>query len=168
VEIDLDADGYGDVVVVSHPPYSAEWTASNVIVARDSDKDTGGLSPEKSDAPLPGNGYDEVIFDGSIGLGDDPDLAWVRINAGKYATVQFAFKVGLAENKFMLGVFSDAGLRDIFKLDYNDRFTEEQAGSPIRGTKFYPLNLFFAFDNVCRTAYGFTGTWEEPHRCPKK
>ncbi|MEW5941089.1 MAG: hypothetical protein AB1750_15590, partial [Chloroflexota bacterium] len=168
VEIDLDADGFGDTVIMARPPYSAEWTTTNVIVAQDTNHDTGGLSPEKSDAPLPGDGYDLVIFDGSIGLGEDNDLAWVRINAGKYATVQFAFKRALAEEKFMLGVFSDAGIRDVFELDYNDRFTEEQAGSPIQGSKYYPLNLLFALDNVCREAYGFTGNWEEPHRCPKK
>lgn len=168
VEIDLDADGYGDTIVVAHPPYSAEWTTTNVIVAQDTNRDTGGLSPEKSDAPLPGDGYDTVIFDGSTGLGNDPDLAWVRINAGKYATVQFAFKRALAEEKFMLGVFSDGGMRDIFQLDYVDRLTEEQAGSPIQGNKYYPLKLLFALDNVCREAYGFEGTGEEPHRCPKK
>jgi hypothetical protein len=168
VEIDLDADGYGDTVIMAHPPYSAEWTTANVIVAQDTNHDSGGLSAEKSDAPLPGDGYDQVIFDGSVGLGDDPDLAWVRVNAGKYATVQFAFKRGLAEEKFMLGVFADAGIRDVFELDYNDRFTEEQAGSPIRGSKFYPLKLLFGVDNVCREAYGFSGNGEEPHRCPKK
>lgn len=166
VEIDLDGDGFGDYVVLAHPPYSAEWSTANVIVAQDSNHDTGGLSAEKSDAPVPGDGYDEIIFDGSIGLGDDPDLAWVRINAGQYATVQFAFKLGLAENRFMLGVIADAGLKDIEQLDYVDRFTKEQAGSPVRGDPFYPLKALFAIDNVCRAVYGFPGTGEEPQRCP--
>lgn len=167
VEIDTDADGFGDYVIAARPPYSVEWTTANVIVAQDSNHDTGGLSAERSDSPLPGDGYDEVIFDGANGLGADPDLAWVRINAGRYATVQFAFKLGLAENRFMLGVIADAGLRDIGQLDYSDRFTEEQAGSPVAGDKFYPLKALFAVDNVCREAYGFVGTGEEPQRCPK-
>lgn len=167
VELDTDADGFGDFVIAAHPPYSAEWSTSNVVVAQDSNHDTGGLSAEKSDAPLPGDGYDEIIFDGSIGLGKDSDLAWVRVNAGQYATVQFAFKIGLAENRFMLGVLADAGLKDIEQLDYADRFTEEQAGSPVGGDKFYPLKALFAVDNVCREAYGFSGTGEEPQRCPK-
>ncbi len=168
VEIDLDADGFGDVIVAARPPYSSEWTAANVIVAQDSNHDVGGLSGERSDAPLPGDGYDEIIFDGATGFGDDPDLAWVRINAGRFATVQFAFKLGLAETRFMLGVLADAGLKDIEQLDYADRFTEEQAGSPVAGDKFYPLKGLFAVDNVCREAYGFTGTKEEPQRCPER
>lgn len=167
VELDLDADGYGDYIVMARPPYNVAWSADNVIVAKDTDHDTGGLSAENTDAPLPGNGYDTVIFDG--GLGNDPDLAFVRINAGKLATVQFAFKISLAENRFMYGVLADAGFKDITSLDYVDRYTEAEAGSPqIEEKDFYPLKVLFAVDNVCRDAYGFTGTYEEPQRCPKK
>jgi hypothetical protein len=167
VELDTEADGFGDFVIVAHPPYSSEWTAVNVQVAQDTNHDTGGLSAEKSDAPLPGDGYDTLIFDGATGLGDDPDLAWVRVNAGDKATVQFAFKIALAENRFMLGVLADAGPKDITQLDYADRFTFEQAGSPVTGVKYYPLGSLFGVDNVCREAYGFTGTGEEPQRCPQ-
>ncbi len=166
VELDLDADGFGDVIIVAHPPYQVEWSTDNVQVARDMDHDTGGLSAERSDAPLPGNGYDKIIFDG--GLGADHDLAWVRINAGKLATVQFAFKLSLAENRFMYGVRADAGLRDITELDYVDRYTEEEAGSPQAEEKLYPLKAIYAVDNTCRDAYGFVGNYEEPQRCPRK
>jgi len=166
VELDLDADGYGDTIIVAHPPYKVEWSTDNVRVAQDTDHDTGGLSAENSDAPLPGNGYDSIIFDG--GLGSDHDLAWVRVNAGKLATVQFAFKISLAENRFMYGVLADAGLKDITSLDYVDRYTEEEAGSPVSDRSTYPLKLIYAMDNVCRDAYGFIGTYEEPQRCPKK
>ena len=80
--------------------------------------------------------------------------------------MQFAFKRGLAENRFMYGVIADAGPRDISDLDYVDRFTKEEAGSPIRGDKFYPLKSLFSVDTTCRTAQGFEGTGEEPQRCP--
>ena len=169
VELDLDADGYGDIIVVAYPPHSAEWSTDNIKIFRDTNRDTGGLSAAKSDAPLPGNGYDKLIFDGGRGPDDnDPDLAWVRINAGRLATVQFAFKLGLAENRFMYGVIADAGPRDIADLDYVDRFTEEEAGSPVRGDEHYPLKALFGVDNTCRTAQGFQGTYEEPQRCPEE
>ncbi len=166
VELDLDADGFGDYIIVARPPYNVEWTTDNVQVVQDTSHDTGGLSAEKSDAPLPGDGYDTVIFDGGRGPDDDPDLAWVRVNAGKRATVQFAFKRSLAEDKFMLGVMADGGLKDIAMLDYVDRFTEAEAGSPVKNDEYYPLNELYGVDNVCREAYGFVGTGEEPQRCP--
>lgn len=166
VELDLDADGYGDTIIVAHPPYKVDWSTENVQVAQDTDHDTGGLSAENSDAPLPGNGYDKIVFDG--GLGDDHDLAWVRVNAGKRATVQFAFKLSLAGSRFVCGVLTDAGLKDITSLDYVDRFTEAEAGSPETSNANYPLKAIYAVDNVCREAIGFVGTGEEPQRCPKK
>jgi hypothetical protein len=168
VELDTEADGYGDYIIIARPPHSPEWSTDNVQVVEDTNDDTGGLSAAKSDAPLPGNGYDKVIFDGGRGPDDDPDLAWVRVNAGSTATVQFAFKIHLAENRFMYGVIADAGPRDITDLDYVDRFTKEEAGSPVRGNKNYPLKALFGVDNTCRTAQGFEGNWEEPQRCPKK
>ncbi len=168
VELDLDADGYGDYVIVARPPHPVEWSTDNVQVWQDQDHDTAGLSAEKSDAPLPGNGYETLIFDGGRGVKDDPDLAWVRVNAGKNATVQFAFKRLLAENRFMFGVVADAGWMDIAEWDYADRLTKEQAGSPIKGDAEYPLKELFAVDNTCWQAQGFTGNYEEPKRCPKK
>ncbi len=168
VELDLDADGFGDYIIVARPPHSVSWSTDNVQVVWDTDHDTGGLSAEKSDAPLPGDGYDTVIFDGGRGPGDDPDLAWVRVNAGKNATVQFAFKRSLAENRFMFGVLADAGPRSIADLDYVDRFTEAEAGSPVRGDKNYPLKALYGVDNTCWQAQGFEGTGEEPKRCPLK
>jgi hypothetical protein len=165
VELDTNADGFGDMIVTAHPPYSVDWSTANVQVAQDTNRDTGGLSAEKSDAPLPGDGYDEIIFDGGQGIGSDPDLAWVRVNAGKKATVQFAFKKSWAGTQFMYGVIADGALKDIGKMDYVDRFTEEEAGSPVRNETNYPLKGLYAVDNVCREAFGFKGTGQEPQRC---
>jgi hypothetical protein len=166
VELDVDGDGFGDMVIIARPPYNVNWSTDNVQIVQDTNHDTGGLSAEKSDAPLPGDGYDTVIFDGGHGPDDtDPDLAWVRVNAGRQATVQFAFKKSVAESKFMYGVIADGGLRSIGDLDYVDRYTEEEAGSPVRGNPNYPLKALYAVDNVCRQVFGFSGTGQEPQRC---
>ncbi len=168
VELDLNADGYGDYIIIARPPHSVEWTTENVQVWEDTNQDTGGLSAERSDAPLPGDGYDTLIFDGGRRPEDDPDLAWMRINAGPKAAVQFAFKRALAGSKFLFGVIVDGGLRSIADLDYVDRFTEEEAGSPEKSEAAYPLKAVFGVDNACREAFGFTGTGQEPQRCKPK
>lgn len=165
VELDTNADGFGDMVIIARPPYSVDWSTDNVQVVQDTNRDTGGLSAEKAEAPLPGDGYDEVIFDGGRGANDDPDLAWVRVNAGNKATVQFAFKKSWIGTKFMYGVIADGGMRSIADLDYVDRFTVEEAGSPVRDQQNYPLKALYAVDNVCREVFGFTGTQQEPQRC---
>jgi hypothetical protein len=165
VELDINGDGFGDMIVIAYPPYSVDWSTDNVQIVEDTNRDTGGLSAEKAEAPLPGDGYDEVIFDGGRGEGDDPDLAWVRVNAGSKATVQFAFKKSFAGTKFMYGVIADGGVKSIADLDYVDRFTEEEAGSPVRDQQGYPLKALYGVDNVCREVFGFTGTQQEPQRC---
>ncbi|GAB4431517.1 MAG: hypothetical protein Kow002_19780 [Anaerolineales bacterium] len=168
VELDMDADGFGDFIIVAYPPHGFEWTTDNVRVYQDTDHDTGGLSAEKSDAPLPGDGYDTLIFDSGRGENNDPDLAWVRVNAGKYATVQFAFKVSWAGPRFMYGVMADAShFSDVAEMDYVDRLTYEEAGSPVRGKEEYPLKGLYQIDNTCWEVHGMKGTGEEPKLCPR-
>ena len=76
VELDTNHDGFGDYMIWAHPPYAAAWDTTPVQIFQDTNRDTGGLSAEKSDAPFQGNGYDSLIFHG--GAGDaDPDMAWV-------------------------------------------------------------------------------------------
>lgn len=168
VELDINADGFGDYIIIARPPYNVKWSTDTVQIVQDTNRDTAGLSAERSDAPLPGDGYDTILFDGGRGDPLDPDLAWVRINAGQKATVQFAFKRSFAGENFMFGVLADAGIRNIEDLDYVDRYTEEQAGSPEKSEKEYPLKAVYGVDNICREAYGFTGTGDEPQRCLTK
>ena len=79
VELDTNADGFGDFIIWASPPYTPEWTTQNVQVFADKNHNTSGLSAEKSDAPYPADGYETIIFDGGHGSGDDPDLAWIRV-----------------------------------------------------------------------------------------
>ena len=67
----------------------------------------------------------------------------------------------------MLGVIADSGMQDVTKLDYVDRFTEEEAGSPVKDKEYYPLGSLYEVDNACREAFGFKPTGYEPQLCPR-
>jgi hypothetical protein len=169
VEFDLNRDGFGDYVIVASPPYTNEWTAANVRVLADENRNTSGLSAARSDAPYSADGYEKLIFDGSLATNEDPDLAWVKMSVDRVATIQFAIKRSFVGNVFMYGVFADAGLKDVSQLDYVDRFTETEAGSPIRDKKdYYPLKALHSFDNTCREAHGFDAQGYEPMLCPRE
>jgi len=165
VELDTDKDGFGDFIVWARPPYIGEWSTVNVQVFADQNHNTSGASPIRSDAPYSSDGYETLLFDGSEGIGDDPDLAWVRTVTEENATIQIAFKRSLAGDVFMAGVLADAGLKDVGQMDYVDRFTEGDAGSSVRDKKDYPLKALFLVDNTCRDAFGFQPTGYEAMIC---
>ncbi len=167
VELDVNADGFGDFIVLGKQPFSKDWSTANVQVFADNNRDTSGLSADKSDAPITTDGYEKLIYDGSAGTNTDPDLAWVRINFSDAANIQFSFKKSLAGSSFMYGVIADGGLKDVGKLDYVDRFKEAEAGSPVKDKKYYPLGALFAVDNTCREVFGFKPTGYEPMLCPR-
>lgn len=167
VELDKNLDGFGDFLILAQPPYTEEWSAANIKIYADTNRNTAGLNPVKSDAPFNGDGFDTLIHSIADGIGDDPDLAWVRINAGPLATVQFAFKKSWAGSQFMYGVMADGGLKDVAKLDYVNHFTLPEAGSPVRRNSYYPLQALYAIDNTCYQAFGFKATGFEPKICPE-
>ncbi len=168
IELNKNADGFGDTLLWAAPPYTTSWSQAALRVYTDPNRDTGGASAEKSDAkpgaPLPGDGYETIIF--KNGLGNDPDLAWVRIDPKKPSVIEFAFKVSLAGTKFMWGAWADAGLKDPTKFNYNDRFTAAEAGSPLDNNPNYPLKALYAVDDTCWAAHGFVPLGDEPRLCP--
>ncbi len=165
-EFDTNKDGRGDYLVWGASPSDGNWTATGVEVWKDSDYDVGGPRPQLSDAPWTGgNGYDRKIFIG--GQGADPDLAWIRqIEDG--AKVQLAFKYSAIGNapQFLWNGLADWGVRRPDWFDYNDHFTQADAGSPLPiQSDFYPLKALWGVDNTCHDAYGFTPTGMEPGLC---
>ncbi|MBL8062897.1 MAG: hypothetical protein JNK32_07760 [Anaerolineales bacterium] len=165
VEIDSDKDGFGNFVVLAQPPFAAEWTTENVQAFADENHNTSGASPLRSDPHFLADGYETLIFDGANNFGGDPDLGWARLSPTEEATIQIAFKRNLAGDEFMVSVLADAGLKDVKQLDYVDRFSEKEAGSPIKGVREYPLQSLFAVDNTCRMPVGFQPTGFEPMVC---
>jgi hypothetical protein len=166
VEFDTNRDGRGEFMIWGASPAGGAWTTDGVQVWKDSNHDVGGPTPVQSDAPwTSGDGYDQNLFNG--GQGADPDLAWIRKGTAAN-TVELAFKYSAigSSAQFFWNALADAGTRNPGWLDYNDHFTQDQAGSPlIELTDFYPLKQLFALDNTCRDYYGFTPAGDEPGLC---
>jgi hypothetical protein len=169
-ELDTDRDGRGDYLVWGVSPAGTAWTTDGVEVWKDSNNDVGGIRPQISDATadagwLLGDGYDQNLV--KNGQGADPDLAWIRpLDGGK--RIQLAFKntaIGGATS-FLWSVLADAGVRNPAWFDYNDRFTQAEAGSPLPIQKtLYPVKQIFGLDNSCRDAYGFVPIGTEANLC---
>ncbi len=167
VELDLNVDGRGDVLVMAAKP-GAKWSTEGVRAWTDPNHDVGGAHPIQSDPPANTDGYEKIVFD--QGVGTDPDAAWARISPSDPNSVQIAFKRGLINdsNHFTWGAWAmSESMFNPAWFDYNDHFTAAEAGSPLTElTQYYPLKAFAEVDNTCRWAVGFTPTGSEPGICP--
>ncbi len=152
-----DADGrFGVLLVSDQPEFKNEpnttWGPLGMLGFRDTDGDVGGaatsgptgLNVTKTDNANEEdgmNGYDtQIIADGR--LDNNTAVLWVRLSPGNNKFVQFALRYG------ELG-FSQADLRNLnyFHFEaikggpkdpqnylWNDKYTEEEAGSPNYGS----------------------------------
>jgi hypothetical protein len=165
-EFDVNKDDRGDYLIWGASPPSGNWTTDGVEVWKDTNYDVGGPTPQGANAPWTGgDGYDKNLV--ASGVGDDPDLAWIRQIEGG-AKVQLAFKYSAIGNapQFLWNGLADLGVRNPAWFDYNDHFTQAEAGSPLPvQTTLYPLKELWGLDNTCRDAYGFTPTGTEAGLC---
>jgi hypothetical protein len=167
LELDLKENGRGEILIQTDLPRSTDWSVSGVKVYQDVDGDVGGASPMYMDVPDSSlTGYEVLVFDS--GVGDIPDLVWVRRNPDAANSLQVAFKPALVSGfgGYMWSAWADDGLKAPELRDYNDRFTEEDAGSPYPGSPLYPIKGLYLVDTTCRSYFGFTPTGKEPGICP--
>lgn len=96
-ELDTDLDSRGEYLILASGIESIEWTTEGVQVWQDVNGDVGGTKPHSPDGSA-GDGFETLVFDS--GVGDDADLAWVRIDQFNRSNIEFAFKPSLVpENK---------------------------------------------------------------------
>jgi hypothetical protein len=155
LELDLDEDGRGDILVSALLPISDEWTVDGVRVYEDKDGDVGGENPLIPDPVVETlTGYEELIFDS--GLGDDSDLAWVRRHPEDPTALEIAYKTDLTQNAgYLWSVVADEGLQEPGMADYNDWFSLPEAGSPFPEHEYHPIQEIYLVDSTCRSWYGY-------------
>ena len=168
VELDLDKDGRGDLLLWARGDGSTTWNIKDVFVYSDENNDVGGIRPMLADAPSSGlDGYEKALF--SPENLNDPDAAWKRVDPSDNTVIQLAIKKSLMNNAstFMWSAWADDGVIDPGKFDYNDQYTLAEAGSPISGAGDYPLKAIFLADNTCRLAYGYEETSDAAWLCQR-
>lgn len=167
-EIDLNVDGGGDWLVLGSHPTTTEWSTAGVELWFDTNDDVGGDVPTTTDkVPVPGNGYETLVFDANTG--GDPDMAWMRVSPSEPNVVQIAVKreILAGDKDYMVGLWAGTDDLDPALFDINDHFTHEQAGTSMTELEnFYPIKQISELDNTCRMAIGFQPTGSEPGLCP--
>lgn len=166
LELDLDLDGAGDLLVLAHRPSLMEWTSLGVQIWSDEDQDVGGKVVIKADDGGRGDGYERLAFD--QGRGNNPDLAWMRVSPNEENTIQIAFLnlLLIGDRAFLLGAWTGYDDLQPGQFDLDDHFTRAQAGEAMTEIEdFYPIKELSGVDNTCRLAIGFEPTGGEPGLC---
>ncbi len=166
LEMDLNLDGRGDLLIWGRGPWAPEWSVAGVAVYTDPNRDVGDAQACVSDAPhRRSDGYETLAW--QAGQGTLPGAAWARarLQDGR-PTVEFAFPVAWVaadQPRLLWRAWADAHVHDPAAMDYHDTFTLEQAGQPYPG----PLRLdaLAQADNTCYTTFGFRPTGLEPCLC---
>ncbi len=169
LELDTDMDNRGNYLIVTGMPASTEWSVESVRVLTNPDYNVGGSDPVKPDEnKSEGRGYYQEIF--ANGEGEDADLAWSRQSADDPAIVELAFKNTLTDGekgKFIWLPWSNIGMMDFSMYEFNDHFTFEEAGYPLKeDADNYPIKAIWGVDNTCRLASNFTPEGYMPGLCP--
>ena len=166
IEFDTDYDGRGDFLLWAPGDGTTEWNTDGVMFLRDSNEDVGGTNPVVPDGHK-GNGYDQVLF--ARDIQDDPDTAWKRLDPHSSSVIQLAVKVSLIDNnRFYWKAWSDKSIMDPTRFDYNDWYSEKQAGSPNKNSEYYPLAMLNQMDSTCWAAYNLQPTGTELGGCVVK
>ncbi|MDO9301562.1 MAG: hypothetical protein Q7T89_09260 [Anaerolineales bacterium] len=170
VEIDRNADGRAEILLVTRPPYSTEFSADNVAAYLDINGDVGGAIINRPD-DYASDGFETTIFDLSQGIypEGDPDFVWVRQTTDSdLPAVEIAFAKWMFEDgkvSFMWSVLTDDAAIDPATLYYHDHYTAEEAGAPNTDDPNYPIKALAAMDNTCRVPLGFQAVGSEPLGC---
>ena len=137
LEIDLDLDARGDILITANAPglfQPDEWHAYGVQVWLDANDDVGGPQAVLVDPRYDGDGYEELIFD--AGVGDDPDLAFVKTYSEQPGLLTFGFKANLLAGAESFEWWVWAMKEDLSAAKYD----------PV---DFFPQDTLFAMDNTC-------------------
>jgi hypothetical protein len=161
VEFDTNLDGRGDILLWAQKSGASDWTTDGVSVLEDANQDVGGSNPVFADFSK-GDGYESVLF--SAQQAGDPDGAWQRTDGAEFHIAVKQELIGAPG--FFWKAWADNGLADPSLFDYNDSLSEEQAGSPAKGSSaFYPLDELSQVDSTCWIAYNYKPTGFEAGGC---
>jgi hypothetical protein len=172
VELDVDKDFKGDYLLWVSGDDSTEWNHAGVNVLQDANKDVGGATAVIPDAGA-GDGYETVVF--SADVIDQADLAWKRVDPDMPNVVQLAIKKTLLEpGQFYWKAWTNGNMMDVGQFDFNDFYSNAEAGSPDLDSADYPVNQLNLMDSTCWSASGFQpqemtgGCYKAPPQIKKK
>lgn len=168
VEMDLDEDGRGDLLVLVTEPgkeNGKDWSTRGVQVWADTNDDVGDGDPNAPDSGAVFDGYDKLLFDQGVAV--DPYGAWARAFLSGSASVELAFKPAYLGEVFSFKwqVWASNGDYPSALFELHDTYSHEQAGNPYQVSEFFPIREIYALDGTCVKVWGASPDPVDPEIC---
>ncbi|HEX7555698.1 MAG TPA: hypothetical protein VF338_03665 [Leptolinea sp.] len=168
VELDLNIDGRGDLLIQALAPSSKEWSEAGIKMWWDSDGDVGGRVINRSDPrKFRGSGFETLKIDSDANKSSGQ--IWTRLQKVPNLGMEIAMRedlIGGKDGKFSWKPYTDGVPFPPSQYDLNDYYLLEEAGSPIMGERDYPLKAVYAVDNTCKGLSGLAPSGLEQGVCP--
>jgi hypothetical protein len=165
IELDINIDGRGDLLIQVPAPLTEAWSESGVKVWWDSDGDVGGQVVNRSDPKgYKGSGFESLKIDADSGK--NRGQVWSRLKTKELQIALTEEWIGGRQGKFTWQPIADGNPFSPSQYDLNDYYLLKKAGTPILGEAYYPIKEVFALDNTCRGLSGLTPSGSEQGVCP--
>ncbi len=163
IEIDTDLDLRGDTLLWVKGGQNTQWSSEDVKIYKDLNGDVGGKTAVIPDA-FSGDGYETQVYPAADQ--SNSDSAWKRMPSDANDTIQLAIRKSIIDKDYFLWkAWADEGVANPALFDYNDAFSNTQAGSPDKNNSVYPIKELELVDSTCWTAYGFQPTRNQTGCC---
>ena len=161
LELDTDLDDRPDLLILTKALNETNWTDSVITVLEDKNKDAGGNRPRLAEP------YDNEWngFEGEMAQLEQGKTAYVRRSPDSSSTYQIAVLNEILSDLYIWRVWLEGENFYPGWVEYNDRYTLEQAGSPYLYSPNYPVKELSSLDNTCLHFFGGELSQPQPGHC---
>jgi len=160
LELDTDLDNRPDFLILTRALEDKTWNDLMITILVDPNRDAGGNRPRLAEPYDENrNGFEENY------IGSRTD-AYVRRSPDSDSAYQIAVSKELLKgDQFIWRVWLEGEIFHPGWVEYNDRISLEEAGSPYLYSQHYPLKNLASMDNTCLHFFGGETVQPQPGFC---
>jgi len=160
LELDTDLDNRPDLLILTRALEDTSWNDLMISILADPNRDAGGNRPRLAEPfDKNWNGFED-------NFGTDESQVYSRRSPDSDSSYQIAVLNDLLEgDQFIWRVWLEGEILPPGWVEYHDRYSLAEAGSPYLYSPNYPLKALASLDNTCLQFFGGKTQQPQPGFC---
>ncbi len=159
LELDTDLDNRPDFLILTRAVEDTIWNDQMITISIDPNRDVGGNRARLAEPfDEEWNGFDQVYQ-------TDQNHAYVRLSPDSSSIYQVAVSDAILGDTFIWRAWLEGEIYHPGWVEYHDRVSLEEAGSPYQYSPNYPLKNLASMDNTCLHFFGGETVQPQPGFC---